>query len=567
MPFGLSLCERGGVGQEFPGQRFNVHLGQVAKKIPFFTFTCTNGLHIPQVPKIPYMASTLSSQDLAFIAERGSDAASVETQIQYFKTGFPFLNIHKAATIGDGMIRLEEEQVDGAAAAFEAQLANLKVVKFVPASGAASRMFKHLFSFVTDNTGKPAADQQAALAADKLTRQVIEELGKFAFHHDLAATFSGTSLQETLAMGDYAKVLAHLLEAEGLGYGELPKGLLKFHNYTDGARTPMEEHLVEAVHYAGVKGGTASLHFTVSPEHRSRFEALVKEVSGKYADQFGVTFDISFSEQKPSTDTIAVDMDNEPFREEDGSLLFRPGGHGALIENLNDISADVIFIKNIDNVVPDSIKAETYRYKKALAGVLLDFQSQIWEYLEQVEEADEEILDEIDTFLQEELCITPPENFYDLSFEDKLTYVTGKLDRPLRVCGMVKNEGEPGGGPFWAQNPDGSVSLQVAESAQIDMDDPTQARLMKEATHFNPVDLVCATKDHRGNAYHLPDFRDPETGFISFKSKDGRDLKAQELPGLWNGAMSDWNTIFVEVPIITFNPVKTVNDLLREQHQ
>lgn len=513
------------------------------------------------------MSTSFSQQDLAFIQTRGSDLAQVETQIANFKSGFPFLHLHKAATVGDGVIRLSEEEVAANVTAFEEALANLEVVKFVPASGAASRMFKHLFAFVSANAGKSAEEQQAAMEADAKIKQVIEELDNFAFKQDLAAAFDSPSLEETLAAGDYAAVIAAILTSDGLSYGELPKGLLKFHAYDAGARTPMEEHLVEAARYAGVKGGTASLHFTVSPEHRDRFEALVNEVKGDYEQAFGVSLAVSFSEQKPATDTIAVDMDNEPFRNADGTILFRPAGHGALIENLNDISADIIFIKNIDNVVPDSLKEETVTYKKALAGVLLSAQLQVWEYLEQIDSADEELLAETESFLTNTLCVLPPAALAEASFEEKLAYVKGKLDRPIRVCGMVKNEGEPGGGPFWAENPDGSVSLQIAESAQIDLDDPTQGSLMKEATHFNPVDLICATRDSNRQSYDLPKYRDAKTGFISEKSKDGRELKAQELPGLWNGAMSDWNTLFVEVPIITFNPVKTVNDLLRPQHQ
>lgn len=513
------------------------------------------------------MSSVFTKDDLAFIASRGSDLAQVEVQLTNFETGFPYLNIHKAATVGDGIIRLSEEEVASQVAAFDEALKNLEVVKFVPASGAASRMFKHLFAFAGDNAGKSGAEQKAALETDSLTKQVITELSDFAFYEDLKASFQGESLEETLEKGDYATVLNHVLSQEGLEYGSLPKGLLKFHAYETGARTPMEEHLVEAASYAGVKGGTASLHFTVSPEHRSRFESLVKEVKADYESTHGVSLAVSFSEQKAATDTIAVDLENQPFRLDDGTILFRPGGHGALIENLNDISADLIFIKNIDNVVPDSLKPETVTYKKAIAGVLLNAQMQAWEYLDQLAEADEEVLAKAEDFLQHTLCVLPPAGYADKSFEERLAYVTGKLDRPVRVCGMVKNEGEPGGGPFWAENPDGSVSLQIAESAQIDKDDPTQANLMQEATHFNPVDLVCATRNSNGASFDLTAHRDARTGFIASKSKDGRELKAQELPGLWNGAMSDWITLFVEVPIITFNPVKTVNDLLRPQHQ
>ncbi len=515
------------------------------------------------------MASSFSSQDLAFIHERGSKIEDVTLQIEHFRTGFPFLKVKKAATVGDGILRLSQEQVEELAALFESDIPQMKVMKFVPASGAASRMFKSLFSFVGSFSGKSAEEQKAGLQADRHVRQVIEQIEMFAFFNDLEAVFPAPGLAATLAAGNYAMVLDVLLSSEGLGYGELPKGLLKFHRYASGVRTPMEEHLVEAAHYTSMDQVPAHLHFTISPEHRSRFEALVQEVKPQYEATYGITFDISFSEQKPATDTIAVDMDNEPFREADGTLLFRPAGHGALIENLNDLDADVIFIKNIDNVVPDRLKQPTYLYKKALGALLLDYQAQVAEYLEELksEVADEDLIDEVDSFLQTELGVLPPDEYYDWSETDRVAYLRKKLDRPIRVCGMVKNEGEPGGGPVWAASADGSVALQIAESAQIDMEDPNQVTMLQSATHFNPVDLVIWPKNTQGEKFDLPRFRDPMTGFISGKSKDGRDLKAQELPGLWNGAMSDWITIFVEVPIETFNPVKTVNDLLREQHQ
>ena len=312
----------------------------------------------------------------------------------------------------------------------------------------------------------------------------------------------------------------------------------------------------------------------MSPEHRNRFETLIKGELVDYESWLGVEFEVTFSEQKKATDTISVNPDNTPFRnadrgDEPGTLLFRPAGHGALIENLNDIDADLVFIKNIDNIVPDELKETTVTYKKVLATVLLDAQKQLFRLQEllDVETISEGYLVEADAFLQTTLCTTPPADFANLTSADKLTYYRQKLDRPIRACGMVKNVGEPGGGPFWAKNADGSLSLQVVESAQVAMNDAGQKTLFDQATHFNPVDLVCSLRNRHGQKYNLPDFRDPLTGFITAKSKDGKDLKAQELPGLWNGAMANWNTLFVEVPLITFNPVKTVNDLLRAEHQ
>jgi hypothetical protein len=362
--------------------------------------------------------------------------------------------------------------------------------------------------------------------------------------------------------------IATLLGEEGLSYGKLPKGLLKFHKYEDGARTPVEEHLVEGALYAGGKNGNVNVHFTVSPEHRPLFEALVAKVAPKYEKKFGVKYSVSFSEQKASTDTVAANPDNTPFRGKDGKILFRPGGHGALIENLNDLDADVIFIKNIDNVVPDRLKAETVEYKKLIAGVLVSKQKKAFQYLELLDSGKytHAQLEEIIRFLRDELCCRNPE-LKDLEDAELAIYLKKKLNRPMRVCGMVKNVGEPGGGPFLAYNQDGTISLQILESSQIDKNNAEYLQMFQNGTHFNPVDLVCAVKDYKGNKFNLTKYVDSQTGFISSKSKDGKELKALELPGLWNGAMSDWNTIFVEVSLGTFNPVKTVNDLLRPQHQ
>ncbi|QDK83547.1 DUF4301 family protein [Spirosoma sp. KCTC 42546] len=501
------------------------------------------------------MAFTEQDQDQILV--QGVSLDQIDQQINYFVHGFPFLNVIKAATIGDGIVRIEEDQIPAYIHRFDAAAHERDLVKFVPASGAATRMFKSLFAAMD---GK----------SDKSVDEVFTRLTDFAFYEDLKAAMAakGQDLDKAVAENERKTVLQFLLTDEGLEYGSLPKGLLKFHQYIDGPRTPVEEHLVEGAAYAN-SDGLVKIHFTVSPEHRDRFETLIDEQKADYEAWLGVTFDITFSEQKKSTDTISVNLDNSPFRNADGSLLFRPAGHGALIENLNDIQADIVFIKNIDNVVPDEIKEPTVTYKKVLAAVLLDAQQQIARIqgLLDSEEVSDGYLAEADELFRRTLFTLPPEGFEDLSKEEKVGYFRRKLDRPVRACGMVKNVGEPGGGPFWARNQDGSVSLQVVESAQIDLANPAQKAIFDEATHFNPVDLVCGLKDHNGRKYDLPAYRDPLTGFITAKSKDGKDLKAQELPGLWNGAMADWNTIFVEVPLITFNPVKTVNDLLRKEHQ
>ena len=497
------------------------------------------------------------------ISERGITPAMVEHQLEQIKDGFPFLKIEAAAAVDNGIFKPTDEQRDKYVADWaKYSEEGHKVVKFVPASGAASRMFKNLFAFLT-------ADYDVPTTA--FEKEFFENIKRFAFKHELCGKCKenndGACVCDLTKAGNYKEVVANLLEAKGLNYGQLPKGLLLFHSYEDGPRTPMEEHLVEAALYAS-SNGEANIHFTVSHDHLELFKKKVKEKKAYYEKKYNVHFNISFSEQKPSTDTIAANPDNTPFRNEDGSLLFRPGGHGALIENLNEIDADVVFIKNIDNVVPDRIKDETVLYKKLIAGILVDTQKKAFEYLRLIESGEytHAQVEEMIRFVQQTLCCRK-QDIKELEDADLIIYLKNKLNRPMRVCGGVKNVGEPGGGPFLCYNADGTVSAQILESSQIDTNNEEYVKMFKEGTHFNPVDLVCATKDYKGNKFNLPDYVDHSTGFISSKSKNGKELKALELPGLWNGAMSDWNTIFVEVPIGTFNPVKTVNDLLREQHQ
>lgn len=504
----------------------------------------------------------LSEKDLKQIAAKGITAEQLQQQLDDFKHGFPFLRIEAAAGVGRGILAPTDDERDAYIKKWEQYKAEgHKIVKFVPASGAASRMFKNMFAFLNGDHNEPQTDFE---------REYFSNIEKFAFYDALNSKCQqneGKTIPELIAAGQYKAVVANMLQPEGLNYGQLPKGLLLFHKYNDGPRTPMEEHLVEAALYAQ-SGGEANVHFTVSHEHIKLFEKKVEEKEGKYAERFGVKYNISFSEQKPSTDTVAANPDNTPFRNDDGSLLFRPGGHGALIENLNEIHADVVFIKNIDNVVPDREKPATVTYKQLLAGVLVSLQERAFAYLRKLDTGsyNHADLEEIIRFVQRDLCCRRAD-IKELEDADLVIYLRKKLNRPMRVCGMVKNVGEPGGGPFLAYNQDGTVSLQILESSQIDKSNAEYQRMFSEGTHFNPVDLVCATKDYKGNDFNLPDYVDRTTGFISSKSKNGKELKALELPGLWNGAMSDWNTVFVEVPLETFNPVKTVNDLLRPQHQ
>lgn len=505
----------------------------------------------------------LNANDLEQLKAKGISETQIEEQLASFVKGFPFLEIAASASMEQGIMVVSKEEQAAYMDAWDAYLAkNKKIVKFVPASGAASRMFKNLYEFLSADYNEPSTAFET---------KFFGEINKFAFYDALNAKClenEEKDIPALLAAGEYKAIVSNLLDAKGLNYGQLPKGLLLFHTYPGKVRTAMEEHLAEGAMYAKNNAGEVNIHFTVSPEHKALFEKLVEEKKGEYEEKFSVKYDISFSAQKPSTDTVAADMDNQPFRDKNGKLLFRPGGHGALIENLNDVEADVVFIKNIDNVVPDSFKCSTVIYKKVIAGVLVTLQEKIFEYLNKIETGKytHEEVEEMIHFLQNDLCIRNPETKF-LEDAELILYIKGKLLRPLRVCGMVKNVGEPGGGPFLAANPDGTVSLQVLESSQIDMKDPAKKAMFEKGTHFNPVDLVCAVKDYKGQKFNLPEYVDKNTGFISYKSKDGRELKALELPGLWNGAMSDWNTVFVEVPIETFNPVKTVNDLLRPEHQ
>lgn len=473
-----------------------------------------------------------TDQDLQQIRQHGLTVETVEGQIEHFRRGFPFLKVVRAASPGDGVVI--PAKADQAVARYEAAARKLRVVKFVPASGAATRMFKELFEFVNDGKRGKGIDT------------LLENIEKFAFWPELKALLPKDADDKTIVSGIVGK---------GLEYGSKPKGLVTFHAYPEGARKAVEEHLVEGAVYA-CSNGRVQIHFTVSPEHMAGFRELIDERTPTYAKRFGVTYDVSFSVQKPSTDTLAVNPDNTPFRQDDGELLFRPAGHGALIENLNDIDADVIFVKNIDNITTDALRGDTIRSKKVLAGILLDIQQRTFEHLKSLDEGKADLA-QIARFVEEELCVRLPAG----ADAELLRMI---LDRPIRVCGMVRNEGEPGGGPFWVANPNGTQSLQIAESSQIA---PSDMHLMQSATHFNPVDLVCGVRDYKGAKFDLRKFADPSTGFISTKSSGGRDLRAQELPGLWNGAMACWNTIFVDVPISTFSPVKVVQDLLRPQHQ
>lgn len=481
--------------------------------------------------------------DIKQITKHGITPERIEEQLQRFREGFPYLNISRSAVVGDGIVRLTDSETTSWSERFRQMRNKKKIVKFVPASGAATRMFKALFEFLNSGAMTPTIET------------LMAGIDRFAFSEQLKQYTKGSPDPKT----NVAAIVG-----PGLNYGSSPKALILFHRYADHNRTALEEHLAEGAMYARSASNETAIHFTVSPEHRPAFEQLVARVQPYFSSLFGTEYRITYSQQKGSTDTIAVNPDNTPFRDAAGRLLFRPAGHGALIENLNEIDADLIFIKNIDNVVPDRLKPDTVLYKEALAGILLSLQQKCFGYLEKLENDPDTSLTEIESFVNHELHKKLPDTYATLPAEKQRALLIDLLDRPIRVCGMVKNEGEPGGGPVWAIDPDGSESLQIAESSQIA---PDKQEIMAAGTHFNPVDLVCATKNYKGEKFNLLQYTDPQTGFISSKSQQGRPLKALELPGLWNGAMARWNTLFVEVPITTFNPVKTVNDLLKPQHQ
>ena len=496
------------------------------------------------------------------------DKDTMNAQIERFRKGFPWLEIDAPATPGHGIEVLSAERQDEVVRyADEAEVAGR--CKFVPASGAASRMFKDIFAGMD--------------TPNDATRKLAENLERFAFY---------TPEVFGQAPFDPAATARRLLTDAGLGYGSKPKGVLKFHRYPTEVRTALAEHLVEGQAYMRNADGSVDLTVTISPEHRPLFEAAVEEIRAAYEARYGVKYNITFTCQAKETDTLAVDADNKPFLKEDGSILTRPAGHGALIHNLNALDAELVSIKNIDNVCVERMQPATYRWKKVLMGRALELRDRIHGYifaLDQLTQVRKEISDlayvpatvmnlddpfatpecqelcnEIEAFLRDELCIEMPEARDSRARAEALR---AKLDRPIRVCGMVKNLGEPGGGPFIIRDKDGATSLQILEGAQINPGDPQAVAALKAATHFNPVDLVCILRRYDGSKFNLLDYVDEETGLISSKSSQGRELKALELPGLWNGSMSDWNTLFVEVPIETFNPVKVVLDLLRDAHQ
>ena len=513
-----------------------------------------------------------SSKDLDKLRAKGIGLEVFERQLGNFAKGFPPVCLSRAATPGDGILTFQPSEKAFFRNYFEKNSCQLRIIKFVPASGAATRMFKSLFEFRHEYIDIPGITlEQIKEQGFTQVYLFFSKIEKFAFFDDLHTVLkrAGADLLTLKAKGEFIVIIDHLLFEHGLNYSNLPKALLKFHRYPEGSRVAMEEHMVEAANYTRDGNDCANLHFTVSPEHMLFFREKVENSRMMFEKKFSIRFEVGYSIQKPATDTIAVDMSNIPVHDADGALLFRPAGHGALIENLNELDADIIFIKNIDNVVPDAFKKSTFEYKQLIGGYLLKVRDKIFTFLRKTKQGkiSEEEIDEMATFAKEHLFIFLPIDFRLYPAAKKLKVLVKKLNRPIRVCGMVKNEGEPGGGPFWVKDASGTASLQIVESSQVNLRDEQQATIFNSSTHFNPVDIVCSTKNWQGNTFDLSDYVDESTGFISIKSSGGKSLKAMEMPGLWNGAMADWITVFVEVPVTTFNPVKIITDLLRKEHQ
>ncbi|MGB3773972.1 MAG: DUF4301 family protein [Leeuwenhoekiella sp.] len=509
--------------------------------------------------------------DIQEIEAHGLKKEQVEQQISIFKNGVPNVKLIAAATVGNGIHKLKEDEELAYIERYEHVDDSVELLKFIPASGAASRMFKTIYQFLEAyEPDEESLDSFLKRTGDKDMQTFFDNIEQYPFYDKISESLKDKFAKEDFKNKDTAKVafVKEMMMVEGNNFGNLPKGLLPFHNYESYLVTPFEEHLFEAADYAQ-NNNHAELHFTVSPEHEEAFKKQFDDIHSAVSSETDVNFKVTYSSQKPQTDTVAVTEENEIYRKPDGTMLFRPGGHGALIENLNDVDADLIFIKNIDNVLTKDNLHVLSRNKKILAGLLLKLQKDAFRYTEMLKENDpqEDEVSEITQFLEEDFSVKLNDDYNSLSLTEKKQYLLKILDRPLRVCGMVKNVGEPGGGPFWVANEEGTVSLQIIESAQVEKNDTEQQKIFQNSTHFNPVDIVCSVRDYKGNKYNLLDFVDPDLAFIASKTADGTNIKALELPGLWNGAMAFWNTIFVEVPLETFNPVKTVNDLLKPAHQ
>lgn len=500
---------------------------------------------------------SFSNKDINQLKERGISLEMAQDQLARFAKGFSPTKLVAACSVGTAIRKLTDAELDGYVELYSKESLNHVIVKFVPASGAATRMFEALYSDETKH--------------QNVRNQVLENLSRFAFYTPLLTYAKKHKIDiEELATNDPQQLFNLIVSDEGLGYGKFPKGLVPFHKLEVGIRTAFEEHLVEASSYGVDAEGFAKVHFTV----QENWLATVRKFMRKAAVNISVFdadgFELSYSVQSPATDTLAVTIDNKVARDENGNLLFRPAGHGSLLANVNQLDADIIFVKNIDNVVSDKHLYHTRLYKSAMGGLAIELMNKIYKFCKRIDQGRVPVgvRNEMKNFCQNELMIEVPKVLLDRYHKrDLMDWYYHQFNRPLRVCGMVVNEGEPGGGPFWVEDANGRKSLQIVEKGQIDLHNPGQKSILESSTHFNPVDLVCVIKNYEGDFYDLSAFVDRETGFISQKSYNGKPIKAMELPGLWNGSMALWNTIFVEVPATTFSPVKTINDLLKPLHQ
>ena len=512
----------------------------------------------------------LNSYDFIKIYNRNADVEIIADQFQVLKNGIPKINLERPAIINDGILRISDDEAIYFSNFFDDKKSNLKLEKFVPASGAASRMFKFLNEFLNDyKLGEESINAYINTKKEKNLPIFLVAKEKFPFFNEVLEV-AKSNLSEYVSWEkdtrDYSFIKT-MLSPKHFDFANKPKAVLPFHKYDNHTATAIEEHLNECAFYAKANG-KSTLHFTVSEEHQNDFETIINEVKPRIEKQSNTEINVKYSYQNKATDVIAVDLEGNPFRDENDNIVFRPGGHGALIENLNNLNGDIIFIKNIDNVIQNHIQ-EISLYKKALAGILVQYQENIFRFMKMLsnENISNEDLTEIVNYIKSKLNIAIKDDFVKYTKESKVDHLKTILNRPIRVCGMVKNEGEPGGGPFWVIDKKGKTFLQIIESSQIDSKDARQKEIFDSATHFNPVDLICGIKDYNGQKFDLKKFIDKNSGFIVEKTSKGKSLRAFELPGLWNGAMAKWLTIFVEVPLITFNPVKTVNDLLKPAHQ
>lgn len=511
-----------------------------------------------------------TKEDLKHFKNRDIKSQQVDLQLDNFKKGFDYVNLSEPATIGNGITPIVPEDTTRLIEEYEKTIPTAQILKMVPASGSATRMFKDLFSFIENYSG--SEEEFLKLMQNKDSGTMYDfflKINQLPFYTRLKAVMwsAGKDIEKLIEKREYIEVLKYILTNKGLNYGNTPKGLIDFHIYRDFVRTAFDEHIVEGALYAS-NGKTSKIHFTISEEYADLFKSRLKKVTKVFEKMFNVKYEVTFSAQKESTDTVSIDQEGNILRDSEGKIVFRPGGHGALIYNLDELKADIIFIKNIDNVVPDRAKNDTIKYKKALAGILLELQKKIFGYLVLLDKKPSgEQLDEITAFVNSEIGYKDAAGLTFKDQKERIKHLQNILNRPIRVCGMVKNEGEPGGGPFWVKNTDGSSRLMIIESAQINLGSKEQNKIFEQSTYFNPVDLVCGVMNYKGKKFDLEKFIATDQGFITSKSYKGKDIKVQELPGLWNGAMANWITVFIEVPSTTFTPVKTVSDLFHFEHK